>query len=102
MIYRLPARAVPKALDEMKKPVRRDPTGSPDFLPAVFAKIGPSDGFIRGAGADLSGRTQGFLADACFLAWVALFVLTCFCEDFFWFALGDLSPMIVDGLLGWI
>jgi hypothetical protein len=21
--------------------------------------------------------------------------LACFCEDFFWFALGDLSPMVV-------
>jgi hypothetical protein len=27
--------------------------------------------------------------------------LACFCEDFFWFALGDLSPMVVVWLLGW-
>ena len=91
-----------KARGEMIRPARRFISVTPDFLPAERDKSGPSDGFIRGAGAGLSGRTQGFFADACFLAWVALFVLTCFCEDFFWFALGDLSPMIVDGLLDWI
>jgi hypothetical protein len=26
--------------------------------------------------------------------------LACFCEDFFWFALGDLSPMVVVCWLG--
>ena len=34
----------------------------------------------------------------CFLACEAL-LLTCFCEDFFWLALGDLSPMVVVWLV---
>jgi hypothetical protein len=34
-------------------------------------------------------------AIACFLASAALLALTCFCVDFFWFAFGDLSPMIL-------
>jgi len=37
-------------------------------------------------------------AAACFFC-EALLALTCFCEDFFWFALGDLSPMVVVWLV---
>jgi hypothetical protein len=37
------------------------------------------------------------LASDCVFACEALLVLACFCEDFFWFALGDLSPMILVG-----
>ena len=32
-------------------------------------------------------------ASACFFCWSALLALVCFCEDFFWFDFGDLSPM---------
>jgi len=51
---------------------------------------------------DSQGRTYflpaAALADAaCCFACEALPALTCFCEDFFWFALGDLSPMIGIG-----
>ena len=34
-------------------------------------------------------------AMACFFFWSALLALDCFCEDFFWFDFGDLSPMIL-------
>ena len=40
----------------------------------------------------------GLAAAACFFC-EALLALTCFCEDFFWFALGDLSPMVVVWLV---
>jgi len=32
-------------------------------------------------------------ATACFFFWLALAALEFFCEDFFWFDFGDLSPM---------
>ena len=34
-------------------------------------------------------------AAAAFLEASALLALDCFCEDFFWFAFGDLSPMVI-------
>ena len=43
----------------------------------------------------------GGLEGGCFFGWEELLALACFCEDFFWFALGDLSPMVVVWLLGW-
>jgi hypothetical protein len=42
----------------------------------------------------------GGLEGGCFFGWEELLALACFCEDFFWFALGDLSPMVVVWLLG--
>jgi len=36
-------------------------------------------------------------ADCCGFALEALLALVCFCEDFFWFAFGDLSPMVLCG-----
>ena len=36
-------------------------------------------------------------AAACCFALEALPALACFCADFFWFALGDLSPMVLVG-----
>ncbi len=38
-------------------------------------------------------------AAACFFFWSALLTLTCFWEDFFWVAFGDLSPMMFCFLL---
>jgi hypothetical protein len=40
------------------------------------------------------------LEAADFFAWAELLALACFCEDFFWFAFGDLSPMVVVLWLG--
>ena len=34
-------------------------------------------------------------ATACFFFWSAALVAACFCEAFFWFDFGDLSPMIL-------
>jgi len=39
-------------------------------------------------------------ADCCCFALAAPLAFTSFCEDFFWFALGDLSPMILFGWSG--
>jgi hypothetical protein len=36
-----------------------------------------------------------FSSTACFFFWSALFVLDCFCVDFFWFDFGDLSPIVL-------
>lgn len=33
-------------------------------------------------------------AMACFFFWSAMLAAACFCEDFFWFDFGDLSPII--------
>lgn len=38
-------------------------------------------------------RAAVLAAAACFFCCSALLALDCFCEDFFWVALGDLSPM---------
>ena len=45
-------------------------------------------GYFFLAAADLA-------ATAAFLEASALLALDCFCEDFFWFAFGDLSPMVI-------
>jgi hypothetical protein len=34
-------------------------------------------------------------ATAALFFWLALLALDCFCEDFFWFDFGDLSPIIL-------
>lgn len=39
-------------------------------------------------------------AAACFFFSSALLACAAFCEDFFWFALGDLSPMILSFYCG--
>jgi hypothetical protein len=41
-------------------------------------------------------------ATAFFFFWSALLALTCFCEDFFWFDFGDLSPIILTFFCGLI
>jgi hypothetical protein len=40
-------------------------------------------------------------AAACFFACAVLAALACFCALFFWFALGDLSPMVSGGCWIW-
>ena len=60
----------------------------------------PRDGTpaVQGRGYFFTDACLAAAACCCF-AWVAVLALACFCEDFFWFALGDLSPMVVVGLL---
>ncbi len=39
----------------------------------------------------------GLVAAGCCFVFEALLALVCFCADFFWFAFGDLSPMVLFG-----
>ena len=41
-------------------------------------------------------------ATAAFFFWLALLALACFCEDFFWFDFGDLSPITLIFFCGLI
>jgi len=59
---------------------------------------------IRGSSPYEDPTSGYFLAEAalaaaacCCLTFEALLALDSFCEDFFWFAFGDLSPMILFG-----
>jgi len=80
-------------------------------LPVTWSRIAESEKMIAGVNVgslsishqERQLQVAGYLllpaaclaATACFFFWSALLALACFCEDFFWFDFGDLSPIIL-------